>query len=333
MKTKSNFLQENQKIFRDVLKLIPPQTHKLSTFSGSVLSRDFKNLVSSYSPSVSNSLQIFREDFTLAPYRQPQYGEFLVHSNTFHSQEPVGIYLFLFKNKDDCSTVDTILSAITLYRAGGLGADEAAHTHRIASIWYESETDFHQTMPNLGAAITNCELHKFLVPVGPLVQNISSTFLNKLSTVVKGEVLTKASPPENVKVVFPADMYVDLDETHCNRPETEPKSPRVFYYACIVYVLKNNVPALSTLFFRSGKGFSDVMAQLKHFHADALIHKFRTLPEIFDINTLNFGAVCSLGYSSSHIAPSRGNLQFKSYCLPTVEVFDFVSYPGTWTVL
>lgn len=240
MKTKAeNFLVQNQRVVKDVLKLIPPQSHKLSTFKSSELGRDFRKIVSSYTPNLSsNSLQIFRDDFMVPPYRQPLYGEFLVHSKTFHNQEPIGTLVFSFKQSDgECSSVDTVFSPVSLFRMCGLDGESAPHTHRIGNIWYETEADFQQIIPNFQALIQNCTLHRYLNPVGPLVQNIHSTFLNKLSTVVKGEVLSKKSPPENIKLLLPADLFFDLDETHPSTKFNEPVNLRVSYYVCVAYVL------------------------------------------------------------------------------------------------
>ncbi|BBB06515.1 capsid triplex subunit 1 [Rhinolophus gammaherpesvirus 1] len=338
MKTRPENILEgsNQKVVRDVLRLLPPQSHKLSTFRGSELSRDFKKIVSSYTPSlVSSSLQIFRDEFITLPYRQSLYGEFLVHSKTFHTQEPLGTLLFSFKQFDgECSSVDIIFSPVSLYRVCGLDARQAPHTHRIGNIWYETDADFQQAVPNIQALIQNCTLHRYLTPVGPLVQNIHSTFLNKLSTVVKGEVLSKKSPPENLKLKVPADLFFDLDDSPSEtRAGNQPVSLRVTYYACIVYLLMDNTPSASIMIFRSGKGFSDVMFQLKHFYSDTFIHKVRVLGDELDINNLTLGAVCALGYSSAQTIPTRGNIQFRSFSLPTVEISDFVSLPGTWSVL
>ncbi len=48
-------------------------------------------------------------------------------------------------------------------------------------------------------------------PVGPLVENIKSTYLNKITTVVHGPVVSKAIPRSTVKVTVPQEAFVDLD--------------------------------------------------------------------------------------------------------------------------
>ncbi|UTM04763.1 capsid triplex subunit 1 [Equid gammaherpesvirus 2] len=325
-----------EKLARDLLRLVPPQTHKLGTFRASELGRDLRAIVANYAPkTISGHIQIFRDDFIAPPYRQPLYGEFLVHAKTFHPQEPRGTFVFAFSVGDgpECTSVDTIFSPVSLFRVCGLGADAAPHTHRISHIWYESESDFLNVAANVRELIENCSLHKFLSPVGPLVQNIQSTFLNKITTVVKGEVLSNRSPPENIKLVLPSDLFFDMDETCPYPPSGDPVKPRVCYYICILYVMVNNIPSASLQFFRTGKGDSDVVFFLRRYYSDAIANKITVLGDNLDINNLTLGAVCMLGYSSSQSTPGRGNLHFRSYSLPTVEVSDFVAQPGSWTLI
>ncbi|AMA67419.1 capsid triplex subunit 1 [Vespertilionid gammaherpesvirus 1] len=335
MKTKvENALQENQKLVKDFFKLIPPRSHRFSISNGNALAKDMRNIISQYTPTLMhNPLQIFRDDFFVPPYRQPLYGEFLIHAQTLHNQEPLGTFLFSFKQQESSeASVDTLFSPVSMFRVCGLDAKNAPCTHRIANIWYASDADFFSSVPNLQKLIETHTLHNFLTPVGPLVQSINSTFLNKVTTVVRGEILTKKSPPENIKVLFPADMFYDLDEVNLSYNFSEPTSNRACYYACVLYVLCNNRPAVSLMFFRSVKGHGDVMRQIKHFLSDAILASMKTVEKLA-LTHFAFGAVCMLGHSCAQINPTKGSLYFRSSLLQTVEIPDFVSDPKTWILL
>nr|UTK45409.1 capsid triplex subunit 1 [Equid gammaherpesvirus 5] len=340
MKTKDPLAGETgEKLTKNLLRLVPPLTHKLGTFKGSELGRDFRKIVNSYAPTtlsgnLSRNLQIFTEDFIAPPYRQPLYGEFLVHSKTFHTQEPLGTFLFAFNQGDgpECTNVDTVFSPVSLFRVLGLDAAGAQHTHRISHIWYESESDFLNVTANVKELMESGGLHKYLNPVGPLVQNIQSTFLNKLTTVVRGEVLSNRTPPENIKLTLPANLYFDMDDTCPYSAAPGPVKPRVLYYASLLYVMVNNNPSAYLQFFRTGKGPGDVVLFLRKYYSDAIANKITVLGDELDINNLTLGAVCQLGYSSSQSNPNRGNLHFRTYSLPTVEVSDFVADPGSWNL-
>ncbi len=59
--------------------------------------------------------------------------------------------------------------------------------------------------------VADRRFHNFITPVGPLVENIKSTYLNKITTVVHGPVVSKAIPRSTVKVTVPQEAFVDLD--------------------------------------------------------------------------------------------------------------------------
>ncbi|AJG42989.1 capsid protein [Harp seal herpesvirus] len=327
--------QAYEKVTKDFLKLIPPQGHKFSLNNGPGFLGNLRNTVAKYVPKISvSSLTSYGSDFFNPPFRQPLYGEFLIYAKTLHNQEPLGTYLFTFKQHDSVGTnVDIIFSAASLFKVSGLGEDVAPNTYRLANVWYGLDSDVAQPVPNLQDLIENGDFHRYLTPVGPLVQNLNSTFLNKIVSVTRGEVLTKQMPQENVKLLIPADLFFDLDENLPHLMHNEPRHLKVFYYACVTYVMVLNRPALSLAFFRSGKSFCEVMIQLKNYYSDVLANKMTQSQGQLDIKRTTFGAMCKIGYSSSQSLPAHKTLQVRGSAFNTIEVSGFVSDPGVWVQL
>lgn len=267
------------------------------------------------------------------PLRKPVYGEFLIHSQTFHESEPNGTVLFSFKKDDDCSNIDMIFSPMSFYKLSRMNAEIAPDVYRVANVWYGAHNGFDEYMPDLGRLVLEGRFHTHLTPVGPLVKNINSTYLNKITTVVRGEVLSKSSPPENIKVIFPSDMFFDLDITCPSDAIWEPVHTKSTIYACIIYAIQDNDPVMGMCFFKSGKGMYEVLSIIKLFYTDVIINKINSLQHQFYINRLTFGAVCRVGYTSPQIHTKQTNLNFRGTSLRVTEISDFIVNSGTWQTL
>lgn len=330
MKTKIN--QDNyNKVAKDVLRQIPTEPYKVSIFQGSRFARDIKTILSKYATS-STFPNIIYNNLMDVPLRKPVYGEFLIHAQTFHELEPLGTFLFLFKNEEDCSNIDTIFTPISFYKLSRMNAEVAPDVHRVAHVWYGTNNGFDELMPELGRLVIEGKFHKYLTPVGPLIKNINSTFLTKISSVVRGEVLSKSSPPENIKVLFPSDMFIDLDDTCPAEAIWEPVHTKAVIYVCIIYAIQENQPILGMCFFKSGKGMYEVLSRIKTFYADVVVNKINSLQQQFYINRLTFGAICRVGYTSSQIPIKQSTLHLKGNSIRVSEISDFTVNTGTWQV-
>ncbi len=82
---------------------------------------------------------------------------------------------------------------------------------RMANLLYDSPATLADLVPDFGRLVADRRFHNFITPVGPLVENIKSTYLNKITTVVHGPVVSKAIPRSTVKVTVPQEAFVDLD--------------------------------------------------------------------------------------------------------------------------
>ncbi|ALE14777.1 ORF62 [Felid gammaherpesvirus 1] len=328
--------QRYEKITKDFSGLIPPKSHKFSLASKSGLV-NITNTVAKYAPKISISSLINQHAGVFdPPYRQPQFGEFLIFARTLHSQEPIGTFLFTFKQQEAVGeNVDIIFSPVSLFKVSRLQEESGPNTYRMANIWYEQETDILQSVPNIQELFDNGTFHKHLTPVGPLVQNVNSTYLNKVVSVVRGEVLTKRTPRENVKLLLPADLYFNLDESlFPHLIDKEPSHLNVFYYACITYTRVFDQPAASVMFFRTSKGLCEVMMQLKLFFSNLITNRL-AYGEAGQLNIkrVNLGALCKVGYSSAQTQPNQKSVLIRGAAFSVVEIPDFITDPGSWVSL
>ncbi|ARW78124.1 capsid triplex subunit 1 [Common bottlenose dolphin gammaherpesvirus 1 strain Sarasota] len=318
-----------------VFRLMPPVPHKISISNGRAFAKNVKDVISKYTTPESRLQEMAQHVITYVDRPCPTVVDFLIHAQTVNPMEGAGTFLFAYKDKDDGSTIDTILTPVSLFRMSGLDGSDAEHAHRIANICYGDDSGLFDAIPNLGERLENGDFHKYLTPVGPLVQNINSTFLNKITSVMRGPCLNRASPPEMVKVIFPKDMFVDLDEWVAGPLglSNEPKTSRVYYFAVLAYVVRNDRPALSVCFFKSMKGFSELMIILRWYYRDVIYNRMTQIMRDLYINKLLCGVVCRLGYSSPHHQLTHASRPYKGSSLPVVEISDFVSDPGSWQVL
>ncbi|AAC95586.1 orf 62 [Ateline gammaherpesvirus 3] len=320
-----------KKIERDLLKLLPPRPHKINLSEGPKFAQSIKQALSKYVTSVKNPLNFLSNQMLDVPFRQSFYADFLIQAKTIHQKEPIGSFLFNFKQEDNGSSIDTIFSPISLYKISGLDAEFAPSVHRISFVWYGTDNCIEDTVPNLAELLEEGRFHKFLTPVGPLVENINSTFITRIKSVAKGEVLNNKSPPENIKLVLPSDLFLDLDESI-----TDTSAPRhllSFYYACVTYPVLHNVPVMTLTFIKSNKSIRDIFCHLKVIYTDVIRTKYIDMQKDFYINKMTFGALCKVGSSSSETVPRRGNYHFRGSSLPIVEVPDFVADPGPWMTI
>ncbi|ATA58293.1 capsid shell protein VP19C [Eptesicus fuscus gammaherpesvirus] len=335
MKTKVNE-EQYSRVRDEVLRLIPAQPTRVSLTNGKAFSRDVRQLLSKYATSTTPSIHLFRDVLLDLPLRQPLYGDFLIHARTVNEREPVGTFLFAWKQLDGCSSIDTLFTPASLFRIGGMTEAAAPDVYRMSNIWYGEDVGLAELIEGLRDLVYRGTFHNFLTPVGVMVQNINSTFINRVTSVVRGEVLSKTTPPETVRALFPIDLFVDLDGACSSQSDSavwEPRGAKCFYYACVTYPIVEGNPALSLMFFKSNRGFQDVVLGLKVFYAQVMRHKLDHFQANMHIDCFTFGAVCRIGYSSANSAAGLNSLSFKGASLRVIEVSDFTVDIGSWTVL
>lgn len=329
---KSKEQQETTRyLAKSVLRLIPPFPPKVSITNGPEFARDMRKVLSKYVTSLPVGSQIFQPDFLQAPLHKPLFGDFLVPSQSLSPQEPMGTFLFLFKLQEQAN-LDIVLTPVSFYKLAHADPESFPEVHRAAYAWYGEDSGFNDTFSNLEQLIVEGSFHRFLRPVGPLVENVHSTFVNRVVSVVKGEVLSKTNPLKPLKFTVPSNLYIDLDSFRPPFDDYEPNHLKTTIYACIIYVRVNTSPAMNLFFVRSGKSCFEVKDLLIQLFEDMVRHKLAVTQQDLYINRLTFGAFCTLGYCSSQTSTAQVNHCAQRLSLPTIEIPDFISAPGSWQI-
>nr|QRE02542.1 Capsid triplex protein [Otarine gammaherpesvirus 4] len=318
-----------------MLRLLPPRPHKLSLTRGAEFAKDAKNLIAKYA-TADTTTQLLRAALeSPLQYEQPTYATFLVHAKTLSNIEPRGTYLFMYKDREDGSAVDCLCSTLSLLHISGLPAEAAPHSHRASCVMYGDDLTATDTATSIRTHIENSSLHHHLMPVGPMVQSIDSTFLSKITSAIRGPCMIRTMPAEAIKVIFPKDCYIDLDDWAGSDPEykTQPKTYRANYFACMSYVMHDGSPTLTLHFFRTVRGTAEVMGLLKVYYSDIIIHRMTMLQNDLYINKLLSTVVCKLGFASSTVFPQHTSYTHRGVQLPVVEVADFVAESYPWQPL
>lgn len=340
MKTPQNSVNEDTyKRIRDrVLSLVPPQPHRLSLTNGKEFARTVGFMVAKYATSLPLSEHLLRSDFIQTNLPVPVYGDFLIGTMTLNATEPVGTYLFALKQTTvypdlgATAPVSAVLTPASFIKISGNVPEAFPKLYRAAFTWYGDDSGWPELIPNLNHLITDGRFHTQLIPVGPLVENNQSSFVSRVVSVVRGDVVTKTTPMTHVKLILPLEGYLDLDEHSSSYPGQEPQQVRCTLYACIVYGLVNHNPTMSLYFVKSGKGVSEVKSLLVQVFEDTVINKLLTLQPQIDIKRVTSGALIPVGHCSPLTIAAQKNLHWKNSSLPVVEISDFVAEPGSWQV-
>lgn len=190
---------------RSLWRLLPAAPQRLSLGNKRALEDDLNSIFHKYAPSSKKFLASFFDDYASlinAEGRAPVLSNFLVYANSVHEGERLGSYMFLFKVPSAESEVDVLLTPVSLYLLGGGGPDLQPDLHRFAQLWYGTACGLRDMLPDFERLVEESSVHRRLVPVGPLVVNGGSTFINKLTTVCRG--------PSRVRDPRSGDTYVPL---------------------------------------------------------------------------------------------------------------------------
>ncbi len=153
---------------------------------------------------------------------------------------------------------------------------------------------------------TDRRFHNFITPVGPLVENIKSTYLNKITTVVHGPVVSKAIPRSTVKVTVPQEAFVDLDAwlsggaggggggCFVGGLGLQPCPADARLYVALTY--EEAGPRFT--FFQSSRGHCQIMNILRIYYSPSIMHRYAVVQPLH-IEELTFGAVACLGTFSA----------------------------------
>lgn len=353
-----------RRLQRRIAGLLPPPARRLNISQGAEFARDVRGLIAEHAQASSVSAAAVWRAGLLAPeaalgggggsfgwgWRPPVFGDFLIHASSFNNAEPPGTPLFQFKQGDPFSGVDAVFTPLSLFILMNHGRGEAARVEagggltRMAHLLYDSPATLSDLVPNFGGLVADRRFHAFLTPVGPLVENIKSTYLNKITTVVHGPVVSKAIPRSTVKLTVPQEAFVDLDAWlsgggapgvgggGCGdgagglAPRPCPADARL--YVALTY--EEAGPRLT--FFQSSRGRCQIMNILRIYYSPSIMHRYAVVQPLH-IEELTFGAVACLGTFSATDGWRRSAFTYRGSSLPVVEIDSFYSDASDWEVI
>lgn len=320
----------------DLFRLLPPNTHKMSLTNGTDFVRDLKRIFSKYSQTslLSDVVSANSSLFSIEPVT-PLYSDFLVHAETVHESEPIGTYMFLLKvpERESGHNVDVLLTPISLYRLGGGDQAFQPEMSRFAQTWYSSSCGLRDMLPGFGDLVSNSLLHQALIPVGPLVANTGSTYINRLTTVTRGPCRPKDTREWDgyLPLRIPSDALLELGDEQEN--VCAPRHLRTVFYAVLTYAMGVDGPALGVFFVKSSWAFQEVVSALKAHFSGLIITRLTRAGPVWDINALTSAVICRLGFCSETCSKTQTTLQFRGTSLKTVEFSDFTCDPDVWKII
>lgn len=325
-----------RRIQRQLLGLVPPVPRTLNITNGKKLASDIKEVVRDYANATKLDVEAFTDVLATVPYRQSIYSDFLIHSSSIHNDERLGTPLFKFTDGDPKSTIDIVFTTQSLFSLFESIRNNELYPKlkRMSMLLYDTHSGLNDLVPNLNSLIENKTFHKCIMPVGFLTENMHSTFLNKITSVMKGPILSKKEKIlQTHKVVIPSEIYLDLD--HWLGPANIHDTFPVPSYAVLYFVLVYLVNGPEFLFVKSMKSKCQVMNALRQYFCSQIINSFDSLggEQELDISKMAFGAITRLGLLSTLDDIKHGSLNFKTSSLPVVEIEEFVAEVSTWDIL
>lgn len=318
-----------------LFRLIPPTPHRISLSKKNTLLTGLRDTVCKYITNGANTVSsVLSSPLLDLPFQQPIYSEFLVHSKSVHMVEPSGTVVFMYKNIQEGTTVDVLLTPISLFKLSSLDGEFAPNVHKMANVLYGEDCGLAQLIPDFENHLQTQEFHNHLKPVGILVQNTDSSFLSKVTTVSHGPLYNK-NHQEPISLLIPKDQFVDLDDiTDYDSYSQQPMSGLCKVYCTMMYILNHGQLKPHLTFFKSGKGMFEVMSLMKSYFTDLIINKIMgRINGPVHINQINFGVFCSLGYTSSQTLCKQDSLCYRGSSFLAVKISDFFVDYCDWKVL
>ncbi|AAC58109.1 probable capsid assembly and DNA maturation protein [Alcelaphine gammaherpesvirus 1] len=314
----------------NLFRLIPPTTHKISLARPNGFLRGLADLVGKYSVDGAEE-SLFQPGAWDAPYVQPAFFDFLVHAKTISKHEPVGVPLFCFKNNSTAPSIDVLFTPISFHAAVGLPADVDPNVHRVAHIWYGDDSEVSSLMEDLNILLEESNLHTRLHPVGILVENNDSSFLNRVTALTHGPAYMSRKQAA-LKLVIPTDLFVDLDaRLNVEAYGAQPSGGTSTVFCTLVYTRCGNDIKPALTFFKSNKSDFDVLTLIRAYYADLITNKLEVNQQC-NINGLKFGVMCTVGYTDSSHSINQQSLCIRGSSLLVTSISNFfVNYTG-WRV-
>ena len=319
------------KVAADLLRVLPPASVRISLNDKRALWRGMRQELSKYVTSTRPTLSGFLEsNFSVAPYNQPVLGDVLIQASSVHEGESKGSFLFLVRGVHVEDNLDLGLTLTALFKLCGCLPEENPEMYKMASLWYGDKNCLDSYADVLATYVATGTLHKHLVPMGPIVKSTHSTFVSRVTTIVRGEG-GSVSGEDNSVVVFPKSVFVSLDDA--DGTVQRPVGTHVTYYLCITYPLRGQTPTVAFHIVASSKSYEELTDALKHMYAETALHKYDLTQNSCYISALPFLVACRLGRAPNTCSYRLGTVNYRGTASATVEVKAFEVDTGPWNII
>lgn len=328
-------MEDYSSVLSDFMQSIPPVSTKLSLTNGEEFAKGIKKELGKYVSSVINPMNMMYDTLQHLKQNTRVYGSFLVHSGTLSDAEVGGIPVFLFKDDQTNPDIDRLLTPLSINRLFSVDNTINAETSKLANILYGVDSGLFELFPNRDDHIFQREFHDCLKFVGPLVKNVNSSFVNKITTVVKGDVLTDESYSHAMSLRVPVELFVDLESTNAFHFTGQlPTTGRNYIYYALCYL---RTPAgeqtLSQCFFRSSVEGPELHRLVRDFYYREIQNYYVQGGELLNIKHMVFGALCRLGDFPESVCLSRTSACVRGASAVFIDIPSFVVSRGPWRII
>lgn len=325
------------KLASQVTRLFPPLPHKYSINDKSGFRRVIDTLTRKTLSSRQCTPATWQEALTV-PHLQPQYGNFLVNCKMLHAHEPTGSFVFRFlDNHEDKSMITFVCSPAFLCTLFRYPNDTFPQLHRLSNAWYtdyKSDESLEGPLTKIKEAIDNRCLHHYLHPLGILISNTQSTFMNKTRVITHGPAVSQV-PIKATTLLIPSEMFIDIDREF-SIPETCPlhtSSHICKYYAVLVYLRTGEDTRAELKFISSSRGAHETTSLIYQLYSREIRAHISSLADEDSINRVVFGVMCYLGFSSSEGPAGTETLSFRITPVKYAAISNFNVEPSDWKLL
>ncbi|UNZ86768.1 assembly/DNA maturation [Murine herpesvirus strain 4556] len=313
------------------LRAVPPVQKPLSLTDGNKFREGIMSEVGKYVSTLVDPRNMMLDSFHHLKHNKSLQGSFLVHAGTVSDQEVCGTPMFCYKDGLSNPEIDRLLTPISLTRLT-VPNNENSDVFRIGNIIYSEDSGLFDIIPTLRTRLMERNLHEGLVFVGPLIKNINSSFVNKITTAIKGDTVLNESLSHGLVLKLPVEQFMDFETTNTfHYTGRLPMTHRSYIYYALGYVITaDGTQSLLQKFFRTPIEGPEFTRLVRDYFAGEIRNFFLGDNDFGQGNFLMFGAVCRCGYFPEDSLLTRTRVSIKGGGLSLIEIPDFTVSRGPW---
>ncbi|ADW24403.1 assembly/DNA maturation protein [Cricetid gammaherpesvirus 2] len=321
-----------QRVANGLLGQLPDLGSAVSLTDGKKFALGIRAELGKYAYGLHQAPELLFDAFRRGAKSLRVYGNYLVHAGTVSSWEVVGTPMFLFLDGKGSTNVDRLFTPISLVKLGNHPQDIAPGSHKMANILYGNESGLSETIPNFQQLMETRKFHSHLIFAGPMLKITPSSFVGKVSTVSRGEVVEDDSYSGHCSLRLPAEFFTDLGKQNTfNYYGMLPATPRAYIYACLCYLQHPGEETfLVQAYFRTLVCGPELLSLVRAHFLRHIITCHANFPNEFNLDHLKFGFICKLGYFPEDVVVTRESVGVRGSNLIVVNIPRFTVDPGSW---